>query len=81
MQPIHELLNEIKWNPNLDKKAFTVCYYDRVLDKLLTVNFLNIKHFNKTFIIIEKEGKEIEIPLHRIKEVRKHGTLIWKRKF
>ena len=71
---IKDILNKIKYSIE-DINKYKIYYYDRVLQKNLRFDFKEIKNINKSFI--EVDGKDI--PLHRIREIRKDGKLIWER--
>ena len=82
MIPIHKLLNRIRWDPEFAKGEFTIGYYDRVLDKIVRIPLGQIftergDHFS--FELYDQNGEQHSIPLHRIREVYKDGTLIWRR--
>lgn len=79
MIPIHELLNDIKWNKNRDPDAYTLGYYDRVKDTLIEIPFTAIEEVDEGFMIITKDAEKVHIPLHRIKQVKEHDTIIWQR--
>ncbi len=70
-----EILNKIKWDKNLNKEDYSIYYLDNIAKKLISISFNEIKEISKNFIILEDK----EIPIHRIKEIRKQGKLIWKR--
>jgi len=76
---IFELLSKIKWDPNEKPEEYVIYYYDRVENKNKEIRFTEIKEFNSSYFYIVKNGKDIAIPLHRIREVRRDGKLIWKR--
>lgn len=82
MQPIHELLNRIRWDPNYRDSKFEIGYYDRVCNQIIRVSFKALffakdDHFN--FELIDDEGELHQIPFHRIKRVYRDGKLIWHR--
>lgn len=79
MIPILDLLNKIKWDKKEKPKEYEIFYFDRISKKLNEIKFKDIKRIEGTFMILEREGKEVNIPLHRIKQVRRLGRLIWKR--
>ena len=79
MQPIKDLLNKIKWDKRELPEEYLVYYLDRISQKLIKINYINIKRFEDNFIVIEKNNEETYIPMHRIKEVRKNNVLVWKR--
>ncbi|MFH1638421.1 MAG: DUF504 domain-containing protein [Candidatus Woesearchaeota archaeon] len=68
-------MNRIKWDSSFDEKEFTVHYYDRIKDKLIAMPFVRIKEFSKSFFSLE----DSEIPLHRIREIRRKSKLVWSR--
>jgi len=82
MIPIHELLNKIKWDKRESPELITVKYLDRVNDKLIGIPYTNIERIEKTggirFMVLIRDD-EVFIPLHRIREVLKNNTIIWKR--
>lgn len=82
MIPVHQLLNRIKWDMEFGKGNFTLGYYDRIADTIIRVSFADI-HFtadNRYSISVrDKDGVFRAIPMHRIREVYKNGTLIWHR--
>ena len=54
-------------------------YFDRIKKIKIEINFNKIKKIEGNFMVIERDQEEVNIPLHRIKEIRKKGNLIWKR--
>ncbi len=74
---ILDLLNKIKWDKNLNQNEYSIIYLD--FNKKKEIKFTKIKEFNNLTLIIGSENKEIEIPLHRIREIKKSGQIIWKR--
>ena len=79
MISIHELLNKIKWDKDLNPQEYKLYYLDRITNSLKEIKFTQIKEFSVFSLIVEKNSNDIDIPLHRIKEVRKTGKIIWKR--
>lgn len=79
MLTIKDLLNKIKWDKNLNPKNYTLYYLDRISKTLKKTRYSDIKRIEGNFIIIEKQGEQISIPLHRIKRVKKKGVIIWQR--
>lgn len=70
-----EILNKIKYDRNLNKEDYLIYYLDNIKKKLIEISSNDIKETTKNFIILGDK----EIPLHRIKEIRKKEKLIWKR--
>lgn len=79
MISIHELLNKIKWDKNLNPEEYKLYYLDRITNSLKEIKFTQIKEFSIFSLIVEKNNNDVDIPLHRIREVRKDEKIIWKR--
>jgi len=74
MLPIKQFLNKIQFSGKFNKNTITLSYYDRIQKKLIPLEYRKIK-VEGNFLILD----ERHIPLHRIKEIRKNGVIIWKR--
>jgi uncharacterized protein (UPF0248 family) len=82
MQPVHELLNRIHWDPEFGKGEFELGFLDRLEGKIIRLPFREIvfapgEHY--FFRYLDDEGVVHNVPFHRIKEVYKNGELIWRR--
>ena len=77
MQSIKDLINKIKWDKRENPKDYSLIYID--LNKKKELAYISIKRLEGNFMIIERNNEEVEIPLHRIREVKKKGKIIWKR--
>lgn len=83
MQTIIELLHEIRWNPNLRPEEYSIGYYDRVAKGLKWVRFKDIdleRGDNFSFIVVDEEGRERNIPYHRVRQVKRGDEVIWQRR-
>ena len=83
MVPIQSLLHRIQWDDEFGRARFTIGYYDRSRHAIVTVPFERIHlepgdHFS--FTAIEADGSVHEVPLHRVREVRRNGEPIWQRR-
>jgi len=78
MLPIKDLINKIKWDKRENPQEYTVHYFDRVLNKLISIPYKKIKRLEGLFMIIDN-GEETNIPLHRIKKVTKNYVVVWER--
>ena len=76
MISIHELLNKIKWDKNLNPEEYKLYYLDRITNSLKEIKFIQIKEFSVFSLIVEKNNNDVDIPLHRIREVKKDGKII-----
>ena len=79
MLPIHQLLNKIKWDKRESPEQYSIFYFDRILNKLISIPYNNIKRLEGSFMVLNNE-EETNIPLHRIKKVTKKDAVIWERK-
>ena len=82
MEPIQDLLNRIRWDPEFGFARFVVGYYDRLTHAIVKIPFEQISfdlddHFS--FEAVGEDGVLHNIPLHRVREVYRNGELIWSR--
>lgn len=80
MQPIHELLNKIRWDLNFIGD-FQIAFEDRASPELVRVSIREMRFTESRFAfeITNEEGVAVSIPMHRIRKVYRDGELIWKR--
>ena len=82
MQSIIELVNEIRWNPNLSPEEYALGYYDRVAKKIRWIRFSDID-FEQTdkfaLVVQDDSGYPRHIPFHRFRRVKRGDTVVWKR--
>ncbi|HDP88420.1 MAG TPA: DUF504 domain-containing protein [Thioalkalivibrio sp.] len=82
MQPIHELLNRIRWDEEFARGEFVIGYLDHVNDRVVHVNLRDVAHDPEDhfrFEVYDEDGERHAIPYHRVREVYKNGELIWRR--
>jgi uncharacterized protein (UPF0248 family) len=82
MTPIHELLSRIRWDAHFARGEFELGYFDRVEGRIIVVPFRNIgfpADDSAVFRLVDVEGLSRQIPLHRVREVRRDGQRIWHR--
>ena len=80
MQTIKDLLNKIKLDKRENPKIYSIFYFDRIIKKLNKFPFINIKKLEGSFIIIERNNEEINVPMHRIRKVTRNNIIVWERK-
>ncbi|NWG32227.1 MAG: DUF504 domain-containing protein [Rhodocyclaceae bacterium] len=82
MQPIHELLARIRWDPEFGRGEFVLGVWDRVAHAIRHVRLADIGRDpdNPALLtLVDEEGRAHDIPLSRIREVWRDGRLIWRR--
>ena len=82
MIPIQDLLHRIQWDPEFGKAEFEIGYFDRVTNKIVHVPFRRVRFTpgeRFAFEAIEEDGSVHSVPLHRVREARRNGELIWQR--
>ncbi len=82
MLPIHELLNRIRWDADFGQGHFLIGYYDRVTKAIVRVEYRELDFpadARHLFQLTDAEGQVHRIPFHRVREVVKDGTVIWRR--
>ena len=77
MRPVQDVLNQIKWDESWNEEDFTIGYRD--LDKITEIPYSSIEKIEGEFMVIIHEGQETNIPLHRIRVIKKKGEVIWQR--
>ncbi|MBU3942047.1 MAG: DUF504 domain-containing protein, partial [Nanoarchaeota archaeon] len=55
----------------------SIAYFDRVSSRNMEIRFNDIKSVEGSFMVVGEE--ESQIPLHRIRQVKKKGIIIWQR--
>jgi uncharacterized protein (UPF0248 family) len=83
MQPIHLLLNRIRWDTAFAEAEFRIGYYDRIEDAVITVSLKSLE-FNPanrfSLLLHDDTGGINTMPFHRIRHVYRNGERIWERK-
>ena len=79
MTPIQDLINKIRWDKRENLEEYTLFYFDRILNKLISIPYSKIKRIEGSFIVLDNE-EETNIPMHRIKKVTKNNVVVWERK-
>jgi uncharacterized protein (UPF0248 family) len=79
MKYILDILNKVKWDENENPEDYSIGYEDRISKKIVEIQFTEIKRIEGTFLVVEKDMEEASIPVHRIRVVKKKGTIVWER--
>jgi uncharacterized protein (UPF0248 family) len=80
MQPIHELLNQIRWDPNF-RGDFVIAFVDHSKPELVRIAMRDMRFAEGRFAfeMLTDDDSVVSIPLHRIRQVYRDGQLIWSR--
>jgi uncharacterized protein (UPF0248 family) len=74
---IESVLREVHHHPQ--KQEFHIEYLDKVKNKHIHLEAGKLKNIEKEFLVfLDKAGKEIFIPYHRVTEVLHKGKTHWK---
>ncbi|MBN2112160.1 DUF504 domain-containing protein [Candidatus Woesearchaeota archaeon] len=79
MQYIADLINKIKWDENENPEDYVIGYEDRISKKIVEIKFTEIKRIEGNFMVLERDLEEVDIPMHRIRVVKKQGNIVWER--
>ncbi len=52
---------------------------DRIENKLKELKLVDVEKVEEGFLVLMRSGKEINIPLHRVRKVEKKGKVVWER--
>jgi len=61
------------------EEGYAVHYYDELSKQHHRIEPENIKRIEHNTIILEKNGKEFFVPIHRISRIHKKNEVVWKR--
>ncbi|HLC64533.1 MAG TPA: RNA repair domain-containing protein [Candidatus Nanoarchaeia archaeon] len=61
------------------KREFSVRYYDDLRKNDVELKAEHMKHIEKNIVAFHHKGREIFIPIHRIRAVHRKGEVIWRR--
>ncbi|MEK6937586.1 MAG: RNA repair domain-containing protein [Nanoarchaeota archaeon] len=76
-QKIHAEMLKIHHHPQ--KQEFHIKFHDRLKGKDVLHQVKHLKDIEKGFLIfVEKEGKELFVPIHRVKEILHNNKSYWK---
>ncbi|HZX44651.1 MAG TPA: DUF504 domain-containing protein [Candidatus Nanoarchaeia archaeon] len=73
-----DYINKIKWSPGENSTEYSIGYWDNIEKKIIFIDFNEIKTVVGNFLSLDR-AKETYIPMHRIREIRKKGKVVWKR--
>lgn len=79
MPYVLEILNKIKWDKRENPSDYSIIYFDRIQGKTKQIKYTQIKQIQQPFILVITNNQEVNIPLHRIIQIKKKDKIVWKR--
>ena len=74
-----EVLNRLKWKGGLEKCEIIILHRGAPGDRK-TIPGSQVTGLGRHYFYYSEDPRETTIPLHRIREVRLEGKVLWKRK-
>lgn len=82
MQPIHRLIQQLRWDPRFAEADLRLGYHDRVLDRTVVVGIdhVELERGNRfSFRLVSDSAESIGVPFHRVRAVWCDDRQIWAR--
>ena len=79
MRPIAELISKLQWDSKEHPEEYSFFYIDRIENAYKEIRYSDIIRKEGRHLMLNPNGEEVEIPLHRIMLVKKRGWTIWRR--
>lgn len=74
-----DALNKLRWHPEHELKGAKITIVHRGAPRdILTLDGEDILEIKSGFMRVKREQKTIEVPFHRIKEIKTTDGIIWK---
>jgi len=74
-------LDELRWHPQKSLEGVEIVYLHRgAPGDTMTVQAESIIKFESSFFVVERNNMETRIPYHRIREIRRGGEVLWRRR-
>jgi len=71
-----KILNSVQAHPQ--RNEFRIRYLDKVRKKEIEFKAAQIRRIEKNIIHIHERGKEIFIPIHRVRAIHRNGKRVWR---
>ena len=73
---VKDILHTIQTHP--EKSDFKVIYYDNLKKKDVHIKADDIKSIEKNMLLIHEAGREVFIPIHKVKAIHKKDKVFWR---
>jgi uncharacterized protein (UPF0248 family) len=75
---VFQALNKLKWTGKLDRCEVIILHRGAPGDRK-TIQGSRITELKKSYFSYDSGREEVTIPLHRIREIRVDGKVVWKK--
>ena len=76
MAYIGDILNQIRLDKHSKPEEYVIVYFDRLDEQTYEVPLTALGR-RGNFIVVAKHGKAYNVPLHRIRQIKHKGKVIW----
>ncbi|MFQ5975309.1 MAG: DUF504 domain-containing protein [Candidatus Hydrothermarchaeales archaeon] len=74
------ILNELLWHPQKSPEGVEVIYIHRgAPNDRMKILAGDISELGKSFFTIKIDGRDTQIPYHRIVEIKRSGKTLWRK--
>jgi len=75
-----EMLSSLMWRPDRDIGLVKVTYVHRgAPDDMASVHGKDIVSMSELFMLLSRDGKEVQVPFHRIRSISYDGEVVFTR--
>ncbi|MBI4896440.1 MAG: DUF504 domain-containing protein [Candidatus Aenigmarchaeota archaeon] len=71
-----KVIDSVHHHPEKDK--FVIRYYDSIQKKEVEFSAKDLRHIEKNTLTVHENGREIFIPIHRVRSIHKNGRAVWR---
>ncbi|HDD26420.1 MAG TPA: DUF504 domain-containing protein [Acidilobales archaeon] len=78
---IRAVINKVLWTQKERLSSYEVIVIDRLEESGIKRYSLDkLKRLESDSLVLDKEGREVRIPLHRVIALMKNGEVVWQRR-
>lgn len=79
LTPVLDILKDVFKHPIETRKQYIIEYYDELLKMHKKITHAVIRKLEHTYLVIERKGEEVFIPVHRIHKIHSEGKVLWQK--
>ena len=80
MRNVKDLVNKILWDKKEKPEHYKIGIIDRYTKEIEFLPFGHVEKIEGNFMVINSGAEICEVPLHRIRTVKRLGKTAWQRK-